>query len=367
MTLTWQNRDGDHALAILVSNLPVHSYGKANITEDVMILTERLLKKSQSEVYGRCQYKRRQTIEHGEASLLHCALRRQNCNIRILELVKLTLKSGIDLEARDINGNTPLLYALYYTPEFQLVEVANTLIGYGANLKAVNNYGEGCLHLLLRRLSACNNYNMCSETASSLIDILVVLLNNGCSPALSNIKEYTPIDAALSPTAWPLFCCALERAGKSINEILAIDCTMQSDADIKEKSVDIVVRNAQTTSHQQGKGYSGMYTGQPCSLCGRHTDWKERQMPFDEFMSHVVEELGFGIHMKLFTHHDMSECLKVQEEDSCHSLDYHPGEMSLHGRRKRSLNRQVAYMMWREGILRTPLDCQRWAVRSEGM
>jgi hypothetical protein len=60
----------------------------------------------------------------------------------------------------------------------------------------------------------CNNYEMSSETASSLIDVLVMLLEQGCDPTLGNVVGYTPLDAALSPTAWALLCSALERVKK---------------------------------------------------------------------------------------------------------------------------------------------------------
>lgn len=146
------------------------------------------------------------------------------CNIRVLELVKLIIvESSFDLEARDINSNTPLLYALYYTPQIQLIEIVNTLINVGADVLAINKYGEGCLHLLLRRLSACNNYKMSSETASSLVDVLVKLLEQGCDPTLGNVVGYTPLDAALSPTAWTLLCSALDIAKKK-HKGRDIDC-----------------------------------------------------------------------------------------------------------------------------------------------
>jgi hypothetical protein len=75
------------------------------------------------------------------------------------------------------------------------------LIKRNADIKAVNKYGEGSLHLMLRRLSACNNYNMSIESAEAMIEILVALLEKGCDPTLCNLVAFTPVDAAFSPTA----------------------------------------------------------------------------------------------------------------------------------------------------------------------
>jgi hypothetical protein len=349
-----------------VGKLPRKPHGDPKVAEDVLSLIRLLIKRRRTEVYGTCQYKRYRDTEHAPASLLHCTLARQNSSIPILELLKLILEEEFDLEARDVNGNTPLLYALYYTPHFELVEVVTTLIKAGAKVSAVNKYDEGSLHLLLRRLSACNTYNMSSEVESSLIKILVMLLGY-CDPTLSNVVGYTPLDAAFSPTAWPLLCSALERAGENIrNVILALDRRSnieQSDAEIEERFAHVVACSTWTTSRpSESKFTRTRYTKEPCYLCGRRTEWRERKMPFDEFKSRVVDEIGFGIHMMLANHNHVGECLKVQETDSCHCLDYHPAEMSPEDAMERSWRRHVAYMLWREGKLSSPSESQRWAV-----
>jgi hypothetical protein len=284
-------------------------------------------------------------------------------------LIDLILKNGFDLEAQDINGNTPLLYALYYISESQLVEITNTLIRAGADVTAQNHHGEGCLHLLLRRLSACNNYNMSVELGDSLVEILVMLLEKGCEPTLSNKVGYTPIDAALSPTAWPLFCRALERAGRSMEkEILALDNAsgiVQLGKEIEEIFGDVTARKYMTRPRPPEDVYLRRYTNQPCYLCGGSNSLEEWRVPFDEFLSRVVDELGFRIHMILSRHKHGDKCLEIQEEDSCHFLDYQPNEMSKDTKRERSWRRHVAYRMWYKGILQTSSDCQSWAVCEE--
>jgi hypothetical protein len=346
--------------------LPMGTEGNTEITEDVLRLIRLLIKYCRSEASSMCLYKRRHTTEPAKAGLFHCVLNRSNCNIHILELVKLILDSGFDLEACDVNGNTPLLYSMYYTPEFQLIEVVDALIRAGANIHVTNKNGEGCLHLLLRRLSACNNYKMNAKFAGSIVDLLVLLIEQGCDPTLSNVVGYNPVDAALSPTAWPLWCSALVGAKKDIKKILlAIDDSsgiVQFDAEVEEKFAEALKCTSRAVTRLPGEEYTGQHTDGPCYLCRGQSDKRVRQMPFDEFASLVVEELGFGIHMWLYNHYDNEECLRVQDEDSCYPLDYHPDAMPLDRKRKRSLNRHVAYLMWRDGILRTPDDCQRWAV-----
>ncbi len=258
---------------------------------------------------------------------------------------------------------------MYYTPESQLIEAVSTLIRAGANVHVFNKHGEGCLHLLLRRISACNNYKMSIETASSIVNVLLVLLEQGCDPTLGNIVGYTPIDAGMSPAAWTLLYSAIVAAKKDIkNEMLAIDINsgiVQSDTEIEKNYAEVLGRISRTAPRQPAKEYRRLHTDAPCYLCARHGDSCERVVPFDEFKSPVVEELGLSIHMMFCKHKDSDECLRVQEEDSSHCLDYHPKTMSPDRKRERSWMRHVAYTMWRDDILRAPWDCQRWAIGAE--
>jgi len=93
---------------------------------------------------------------------------------------------------------------------------------------------------------------MSNKAASSLIDVFVVLLEQGCDPTLDNF------DAALSPIAWwTLLCSALEKAEENIRDVvLAVDdnsSNVLSDAEIEEKFADVLKRIIRTGPWQPGK------------------------------------------------------------------------------------------------------------------
>jgi hypothetical protein len=52
-----------------------------------------------------------------------------------------------------------------------------------------------------------------------------------------------------------------------------------------------------------------------------------RRVPFDEFLSNIVDEVGFETHMMLSHHLDNSRCLRASMEDSRRNLDYWPDNM----------------------------------------
>jgi len=328
-----------------------------------MSLVRRLMQHCRpDEVRLTSQYKRRRGIELAPAGLLHCALFRNNSKISILKLLDFILKKKFDLEARDTNGNTPLMYALFYTPQSARFEVVSALLEAGAMTDAFNKYGEGCLHLLLRRLSACDNNEMDPASKKATINILVMLLDRGCDPTSPNVVGYTPLDAALSPIAWPLFCSALEKVGKDVEKVIQeIDMMsdiMSTDAEVEERLEYVVERHNSVMPRLSHWTMPEVASGQPfaeqlCYLCGRGTNLVKRVIPFDEFRSVVVDELEFGIHMIWYNHHNGGdgECLGVWKEDSSHFLDYCPSKMNYENRKNRSWRRHVAYLLWRKGVL----------------
>jgi hypothetical protein len=314
------------------------------------------------EVHLTYQYKRRRGIDLAPTGLLHCALSRNNSKIPILQLLNLILEKKFDLEARDINGNTPLMYALFYTPQPALFEVVSALLKAGAMTDTFNKHGEGCLHLLLRRLNACDNNEMDLKSKKATINILVKLLDKGCDPTSPNVVGYTPLDAALSPTAWSLLCSALEEVGKNVKqEIQKIDQMsdiMLTDADIEERLEyilerrdSVVLKLSHWTMPEIASGQH--FAEQLCYLCGCGTDLVKREVPFDEFRSVVVDELQTGIHMVWYNHQNFGdeECLSVYEEDSSHFLDYCPSKMTCEGRKNRSWRRHIAYLLWCKGVI----------------
>ena len=89
-----------------------------------------------------------------------------------------------------------------------------------------------------------------------------------------------------------------------------------------------------------------------------------RRVPFDEFYSNIVDEVGYETHMMLSRHLDNSPCLDALTEDSCRNLDYYPNNMQEHSLKhvkERSWRRHVACRMWREGTLGNPYTSQQWA------
>ena len=141
----------------------------------------------------------------------------------LFEKIQMLLQHGCELEEQDAQGSTPLLHALYFVPDPELVSITNLLLKAGANPFAVNHLGQGCLHHLLDRLSACTKYDTRVTEARAITDLLITLLKKGCSPHLQTNGGYTPSDYALSPTGWALWCNALRETGFNIATVLEQD------------------------------------------------------------------------------------------------------------------------------------------------
>ncbi|KAK4183880.1 hypothetical protein QBC35DRAFT_541754 [Podospora australis] len=357
------NKQGDHALAIIVANLfgrssQVHEDGSAAVK-----LVDLLLRYCHAgEVHSTLRYKRRKGFTLAPAGLIHSAIPRQACSTvaYIPHLFRLCLLKHVDLELTDKNGNTALLHALFYLPLPALLDAADSLLVAGADTAAKNNYGEGCLHLLLRRLTSCSIPNIDAPIRKRIVSLLVGLTQRGCDPVEGNIAGYTPIDAAMSPVAWPLLCTAMNQAGHDMKGSLrlldlAARIDSLSDLDVEEKVQQVLDQRAISREQQLAPiRLSNMCSedqGTFCYVCGRPSDPSLRDPPFDEFFSDVVDELGHGIHMVMYRHPSMEECLHIHEEDSTHHLDYHPMEMTRDRLYERSWRRHVAYVLWERGLL----------------
>lgn len=360
------NCSSDHALAILVGNLPRNAQDVGKLDGTALSLIRSFMRKCQAEeVYGTYEYKTSRATKYAHAALLHCVLSRRNANIPIYEIVKLILDNGFDTEEQDINENTALLNAVYYSSQSEVTEITRSMLMKGANIHVRNIHKEGCLHLLLRRLSACNNREMSKTRADAFIDLLASLLQQGCDPTQENREGYTPFDAALSPTVWPIFCAALKKVDMDIRtHIRRIDRSngiVQTDFIMVERSlsaIDIISTASRAHKTRQPKPENAVE--RPCYLCGRETVFEEdRTIPFDEFTSVIVDEIGVGIHMKLCKavngmHVNGDNCLWVHREGSCHLLDYYPGRMSSERKKARSWRMHVALDLWHEGCLWNP-------------
>jgi hypothetical protein len=287
--------------------------------------------------------------------------------VSISHLLGLALHRHLDLESTDKFGNTPLLLALFYCLMPELFRVVELLEEEGADFRAHNRFGEGCLHRFLRRLSACNNYRMSKRTRNRVVSILEKLIKKGCDPAEKNINGYTPVDAALSPTAWPLFCQALgsKQSGLDARDVITRACGAELCAENihVEEEYERVLANRTSLSPSDFaiklRVADDFPTEQPCCLCGAKAEPTNRAVPFDEFYSDVVDDFGQGIHMKFHDHKPGDKCMHVCKEDPSHYLDY-PSPSTI--RRDRSWKRHVAYLLWKRGKFRSPVEAQRWAV-----
>ena len=356
------NSHGDHILAVFVSGLSRKAEHSAESREQALNLIRLLLEHSDlTEIYGTRAYKRRKGIEHAPVGLLHCAIPRYGSQIvaNLSELMLPLLHDNIGLDQQEKTGNTALHEALFFLPIRDLLRVVPTLLGRGANVTVTNKHGEGCLHLLLRRLTACSIPNLDRETISSIRSLLTTMILKGCGPTHKNIEGYTPIDAAMSPVAWPLFCAALREAGRDMKEeLMLLDCPDEpalAGGYIEEKYEYAIERRARsiTLSPRWPQIREGEY-GLPkkaCYLCNSSYSTNKREVPFDEFLSRVVDELEDSIHMVMYDHPPDTVCLRICDEDSCHILDYHPNGMTREQLKERSWRRHVAYLMWERGTL----------------
>jgi ankyrin repeat protein len=117
-----------------------------------------------------------------------------------LELTRLLIEAGADIEQADANGITPLLNAILNAtvetldrPADQHIAVANYLIEHGANVNAVDWYGETPLWAAvdLRNLdvNGADKNNGIDRVAA--LDLMRALLANGANPN-ARTKEKQP-------------------------------------------------------------------------------------------------------------------------------------------------------------------------------
>jgi len=96
------------------------------------------------------------------------------------------LQAGADIDARDIEGRTPLMMTMYNCSEPDALELDAPFLSRGADVDATDNEGNSFLHRLIA-LSACRDP---AETVSRLID-------QGAAVNIRNHAGKTPLALAL--------------------------------------------------------------------------------------------------------------------------------------------------------------------------
>lgn len=276
----------------------------------------------------------------------------------------LMLQSGYDIAEQDHYGNTPLLVALSDVPQRDVISVAQFFLNAGADPLAANSIGFGSLLSLLRRLSSCNDYTMDSIQVKAFVDLLIRFLGAGCDPSGSP-NGWMPSDAALSPTCWVIWCNALEGAGYSIGSVLREDDirdgVAQSDHDIDEKFLKASKCIAGSLSQPSINRNPDL----SCEMCYQNTHWKPRKAPFDVLGSYFM---NFGnefaaTHWGRANHHGGSWCEDAQVGGKCSHKEHKESEgtADIWSAEELSWRKHIAYRLWREGILSTPLEAEIWA------
>lgn len=108
------------------------------------------------------------------------------------ECVKMLINKGANVNDTDINGWSPLMYAMHHIERNDEYECILFLIKNGANINHVDNYGHTVLmHLLCHSLQHSNIYiiNILKKLIDMGIDINLTD-NNGCSALMyATIKK----------------------------------------------------------------------------------------------------------------------------------------------------------------------------------
>lgn len=118
-----------------------------------------------------------------------------------VEIIKILIEKGVEIDCRDENGSTPLLLSC----ELGHVNCARILLQNGASPNVCNDRGETCLHksinesfeivsLLLEYNCNPNQFSgngmspLCLAIQSKNIDIVRKLIENGADPNLSSVN-----------------------------------------------------------------------------------------------------------------------------------------------------------------------------------
>ena len=99
-----------------------------------------------------------------------------------LEVVKLLIDLGADINAASGTGGTPVLYAC----DVMNVKVIKYLVNHGADVNKPDNCGRTCLMIVIRR--AVNNYK--NDNYQDIEDTVQLLIDHGADPYSKNHDNY---------------------------------------------------------------------------------------------------------------------------------------------------------------------------------
>ena len=100
-----------------------------------------------------------------------------------MNLVEILLKNGANPNAKDSKGNTSLMFTAKHCGNGSTLKVIKTLIAYGADVNAVNDSKENCLHFVT---------NSCNRFTNAEINVVNELLKQGVNINAVNDKGETP-------------------------------------------------------------------------------------------------------------------------------------------------------------------------------
>ncbi|OCK82413.1 hypothetical protein K432DRAFT_424190 [Lepidopterella palustris CBS 459.81] len=370
------NQNGDAALIQFVSKVPKTATGGSVSTKAIMEGIRLFISYCGVDVSKMLPYTRWSGgAEVAVASLAHTTLEEYLMNgVSVLEPIQLLLHHECDLEERNFHSNTVLLAAISLVGSKELVPVTRALLKAGANPLIISARGWGALHGLLWRLSACNHYDMTNSEFVAITDIVVQLLRNGCNPLLLDADGCSPSDMALSPTTWLIWCQALEKAGFNVASTIREDsmykCGSHLEGEIEHRFLQpITVTNEPTRSFLQ-RHDSGIIPEtinrendltEKCYRCHRSTDWEPRCPPFDVFGSYLMHLPGRpSIHRFSPDHSNGQACLDAFGKGPCVHTEHSDGPVREHALGL-SWRKQLAYQLWRDGVLKEPRQSQTWA------
>ncbi len=115
-------------------------------------------------------------VSNSGSTILHCAMIKPN-----LTIVEMILKAGVDVNGRDLIGDTAL-HGLVRSGPQPLEQTVSLLLNLGAEINMVNNDSDTPLHLAV---------------SHDRLRIAQMLLDAGADPRLMNVYGQTPLTMAL--------------------------------------------------------------------------------------------------------------------------------------------------------------------------